>query len=106
MNIKAYIAAGTLALGLATFPSPSNAQGPLYDKVIVNLPYAVTVGDRTLQPGDYVIRQLPSPGGASRVLLIYSDNGMKFETSALTIPTLDNNTPEDTKVVLHHFGPD
>jgi transglutaminase/protease-like cytokinesis protein 3 len=38
--------------------------------------------------------------------LIYSDNGMKFETSAMTIPALDPNTPENTKVILHHFGND
>jgi hypothetical protein len=100
------IAAGVLALGLATWTTPGNAQGPLYDRVNVTLPYAVTVGDRTLQPGDYVIQQLRDNGGGSRVLLIYSDNGMKFETSAMTIPTLDPNTPEKTSVILHHFGPD
>jgi hypothetical protein len=94
-----------LALGLATW-TPSNAQGPLYDRVNVNLPYSVTIGERTLQPGDYVIQQLRDAGGGSRVLLIYSDNGMKFETSAMTIPALDNRTPEDTKVVLHHVGND
>jgi hypothetical protein len=86
--------------------TPGKAQGPLYDRVNVNLPYTVTIGDRTLQPGDYVIQQLRDSGGNSRVLLIYSDNGMKFETSAMTIPALDQNTPEDTKVMLHHFGPD
>jgi hypothetical protein len=100
------IAAGITALGLATWMTPGKAQGPLYDRVNVNLPYSVTIGERTLQPGDYVIQQLRDVSGNSRVLLIYSDNGMKFETSAMTIPTLDNNTPEDTKVVLHHFGPD
>lgn len=100
------IAAGVTALGLATWMTPSKAQGPLYDRVNVNLPYSVTIGDRTLQPGDYVIQQLRDQGGNSRVLLIYSDKGMRFETSAMTIPTLDQNTPEDTKVVLHHFGPD
>src|SRR5690348_5274944 len=100
------IAAGVTALGLATWMTPGKAQGPLYDRVNVNLPYSVTIGDRTLQPGDYVIQQLRDAGGNSRVLLIYSDNGMKFETSAMTIPTLDQRTPEDTKVVLHHFGPD
>jgi hypothetical protein len=100
------IAAGVLALGLATWITPGIAQGPLYDRVNVTLPYAVTVGDRTLQPGDYVIQQLRDAGGGSRVLLIYSDNGMKFETSAMTIPALDVNTPEKTSVILHHFGPD
>jgi hypothetical protein len=99
------ITAGVLALGLATW-TPSKAQGPLYDRVNVNLPYSVTIGERTLQPGDYVIQQLRDAGGGSRVLLIYSDSGMKFETSAMTIPALDNRTPEDTKVVLHHFGND
>jgi len=99
------ITAGVLALGLATW-TPSKAQGPLYDRVKVNLPYSVTIGERTLQPGDYVIQQLRDQGGGSRVLLIYSDNGMKFETSAMTIPALDNRTPEDTRVILHHFGND
>ena len=57
------ITAGVLALGLATW-TPSKAQGPLYDRVNVNLPYSVTIGERTLQPGDYVICLLytsPSP---------------------------------------------
>jgi len=100
------ITAGVVALGLAAWNTPSKAQGPMYDRVNVNLPYTVTVGDRTLQPGDYVIQQLRDQGGGSRVLLIYSDSGMKFETSAMTIPALDQNTPENTKVVLHHFGND
>lgn len=107
MNAKSFlVAAYALVLALAVFPAAAPAQGPLYDKVVVNLPYTVTIGEHTLQPGPYVIRQMDSPGGASRVLLIYSDNGMKFETSAITIPALDNKTPEDTKLVLHHFGPD
>ena len=99
-------AAAVLALGLAAWTTISNAQGPLYDRVDVNLPYTVTIGDHTLQPGQYVIQQLRSASGDSRVLLIYSDNGMKFETSAMTIPALDPNTARDTKVILHHFGND
>jgi len=107
MNVKRLVlSAGVLALGVASLTVATKAQGPLYDRVLVNLPYTITIGDKVLQPGDYTIRQLPSPGGASRVLLIYSDNGMKFETSAMTIPALDNRTPEDTRVVLHHFGSD
>jgi len=101
------ITAGVLALGLATF-TPSKAQGPMYDRVNVNLPYSVAIGERTLPPGDYVIQQLRDQGGGSRVLLIYSDNGMKFETSAMTIPALEGNnvTQENTRVILHHFGND
>src|ERR1700730_16494191 len=106
MKIKAFVtAAGLLALGLASWLTPSKAQGPMYDSVYVNLPYSVTIANKTLQPGDYTIIELPSQD-KSRVLLIYSDHGMKFETSAMTIPAYDPNTLENTKVVLHHFGPD
>jgi hypothetical protein len=97
--------AGTLTLGLAMWIVPGVAQGPLNDEIKVNLPYTVTIGDKTLQPGEYYIREMPSDA-KSYVLLIYGDNGMKFETSVLTIPTLDLQTPDDSKVVLHHFGND
>src|SRR3954469_3705071 len=102
------ITAGVVALGLAAWNTPSKAQGPLYDRVNVNLPYSVSIGERTLSPGVYVIQQLRDQGGGSRVLLIYSDNGMKFETSAMTIPALEGNnvTQENTRVILHHFGND
>lgn len=100
------IAAGTLALGLAVWTTPSKAQGPLYDRVEVNLPYTVTIGNHVLQPGDYVIQQLRDVSGNSRVLLVYSDNGMQFETSAMTIPAYSLATPEHTSVILHRFGND
>jgi hypothetical protein len=100
--------AAALALGAALWvlPGKVQGQGPLYDRVDVSLPYTVTIGNQTLQPGEYVIQQLNSASGDSRVLLIYSDKGMKFETSAMTIPCLDPNTARDTKVMLHHFGSD
>src|SRR5215469_5946957 len=100
--------AAALALGAALWVAPGKVQGqgPLYDRVNVNLPYTVTIGDKVLQPGEYVIQQLNSSSGDSRVLLIYGDNGMKFETSAMTIPCLDPNTARDTRVMLHHFGND
>jgi hypothetical protein len=79
---------------------------PLWDRVDVNLPYSVTIGDKTLQPGNYIIQQLDDPSGGSQVLLIYGDNGMKFQTSALTIPALQNRTQPETRVVLHHVGDD
>lgn len=107
MNLKNLLAAvSALGLGLATLVLPVRAQGPLYDKVIVDLPYSVTIGNKVLQPGNYVIRQNPSEGGGGRVLLIYSDNGRHFETSAMTIAALDQLTPNSTKVVLHRFGND
>src|SRR5689334_1100979 len=103
MKVKNLLVAVSVS---AIAASAALAQGPLYDKVIVDLPYSVTIGNKVLQPGNYVIRQNPSEGGGGRVLLIYSDRGNHFETSAMTIPTLDTLTPKDTKVVLHRFGND
>jgi len=109
MKLKSFaITAGAMALALAMWITPGTVQGqgPLYDRIHVNLPYKITLGDKTLQPGDYTIQQLPDNGGGSRVLLFYTDNGMKFETSAMTIPALDINTARDTKLVLNHLGDD
>jgi hypothetical protein len=96
---------GTLALGLTTLVTPGRAQGPLYDTVDVNLPYTVTIGNKTLQPGEYVIKELPG-STKNYVLTIYGDHGMTFETSTMTIPAYKVNTPDDTTVELHHFGND
>ncbi|MGI8991754.1 MAG: hypothetical protein ACR2I2_19500 [Bryobacteraceae bacterium] len=107
MNLKhSMMSAGFMLTGVAATISSMQAQGPLYDKVIVDLPYSVSLNNTVLQPGHYVIRQLDTAGGDSRILQIFTDNGMKLKTTAQTIPALDNNTPESTKVVLHHYGND
>jgi LPXTG-motif cell wall-anchored protein len=99
------IVTSALIAGFAIMSTPARAQGPLYDRVDVNLPYTVTLGDTTLQPGDYIIRELPSQT-KERVLLIYSQDGNKHEATVMTIPALKNQTPDDTRVLLHHYGPD
>lgn len=100
-------AASALVLGLATLVAGGTAQAqPMFDRVDVTLPYSVTIDGKILQPGNYVIQQLESQSGASPVLLIYGDNGMRFETSALSIPALENRTQPDTRVILHHIGND
>jgi hypothetical protein len=79
------------------------AQGPMYDRAVINLPYCVTLGDINLPPGEYTIQELPS-GGKDRVLLIYTDKGETYKTNVLTIPTLNNEIPDQTKLTLHHLG--
>ena len=103
MNNKVATMAGLLFAGIT---ATANAQGPLYDKVTVDLPYRVTLNNTVLEPGHYVIRQLDSPGGGSRVLQIFTNGGMRLKTSTLTISTLDNRTPSSTRVILHHYGSD
>jgi len=106
MKTRNYInLTGALTLGIAMLAAPRAQAQPMDDRVIVDMPYTTTVGHKTLQPGEYVIQRLPSASG-SRVLLIYSDKGMKFETSTMTIPALDINTARDTKVILTKIGDD
>jgi len=82
------------------------AQGPLFDKITVNVPYPIHVNGTLLQPGDYEIRQDESMGGGSRVLHFYSNNGMSLQTTAMSIPTVDNRTPTESKLVVDHYGSD
>lgn len=95
--------AGLLGMGLISNIAPAMAQ-PLYDRVHVNIPYTVNIGDKTLEPGEYTIQQNRDSGGGGRILLIYSDKGMHFETSAMTIAALDPDTPRHTELVLGKIG--
>jgi len=103
---KHAILAAALTLGTLILAAPGAQAQPLDDRVNVTMPYTTVIGHKTLPPGDYVIQRMPSAGGGGRVLLIYSDRGMKFETSAITIPCLDPKIARDTKVVLSRVGDD
>ena len=70
-----------LIAGIIAGSVNASAQGPLYDKVVVDLPYSVTINDTVLQPGNYVIRQMDDGGSGSRVLMIFADNGMKLKAT-------------------------
>lgn len=103
-SIAAAAGAAVLAVGVWMTPAALRGQ-PLYDRLHVELPYKITLGEKVLQPGEYTIQRLPDTGN-SRILLFYTNNGMKFETSAMTIPALDQNTARDTKVILNRVGDD
>lgn len=105
MKIRSLVpaAAGVVVLAAAGWIVPHVFAQLPWDMVRVNLPYPVTVGEKTLPPGEYTIEQLRGTND-SPVLLIYKGDGTKFETSAMTIHTVDPNTPQDTTVSLHHIG--
>lgn len=107
MKTKSFAAAaGAAVLAVGVWMTPAALRGqPMYDRLHVELPYKITLGEKVLQPGEYTIQRLPDTGN-SRILLFYTNNGMKFETSAMTIPALDQNTARDTKVILNRVGDD
>jgi hypothetical protein len=100
MNLKKplYLAAAVIVMSLAVGVM---SQG-LIDGIKVTLPHPVTVGEQVLQPGEYEIRRATT--ATDQVLRIYSNDEMRYETTVITIPTLDQETPEESKVVLHHIG--
>jgi len=100
MSLKSLMRSMTMALaafaGMAMVASAN-------DRVIVEFPFNVTVGDQVLEPGKYTIKRLPN--SSSRVLLIHDEDG-KFQAMMMPIPAYSLRTPEDTKVVLHRVGDD
>lgn len=96
------VASGAMGVALAIWiAAPARAQ--IDTEVKVHMPYTTQVGDKTLPPGDYTIREEDRSTNNS-VLLIYGDNGMKLETTAMTIPAEKLNAPEHTRVILGQLG--
>ena len=106
MTIRNFVpaAAAFLVLGAAGFVTHEALAQPMWDQVKVHLPYSVTIENKTIPPGDYLIKQLENADGNSPVLLIYGKNGMHFKMSAMTIHTVDVNAPTKTDVTLQHIG--
>jgi len=91
-----------IAVAIVTFSVGLQGQG-LIDGIKVNLPEAVTVGEKILPPGEYEIRR-PSPANRD-ILQIFNKGKMVYETNVLTVATgPDMKDPKETKVVLHHIG--
>jgi hypothetical protein len=74
----------------------------MIDGVRVTLLAPVTIGDKVLSPGEYEIRRASSVN--DNVLKIFNNNKMVYQGNVITIPALANETPEDSKVLLHHVG--
>jgi len=89
------IAATTLLL-----PNAGWAQGRLFDKVIVDLPNDTHVNEQVLPAGRYEFRQMRDPAGGSHVMLVTQNGGSKYSTDAITIPAVNNNTPNATRVIV------
>lgn len=99
MSLRVF-SSGVLFMLAATL---APAQGPVYDRLTVTFSQPVVVGDKTLPPGEYTIRQLESANNP-RLLEFSSEDGMRVEATASAFATLDNLTSNETKVVLERRG--
>jgi hypothetical protein len=99
---KLLLAVTTVAIvALATFSGGLMGQG-LVDGIKVTLPHPVTIDDKVLDPGEYEIRRVSMH--QDNALRIFNKDKMVYETNVLTIPAQAKETPEETKVILHHIG--
>ena len=105
MKIRTLVPAAAALVVLAGWLVPA-AWAQTQDKegrIRVTLPYAVKVGEKTLPPGEYTIEQLPGLGD-SPVLMISDGHGLKVQTMAMTVRTVDLNSPKSSWVTLYHLG--
>jgi hypothetical protein len=99
---KSYLTAiAAVFVAVALMSTGLMGQG-LVNGVRVTLWAPVTIGDKVLEPGEYEIRRASVVN--DNVLKIFSNDKMVYQTNVITVPTLATETPEDTKVLLHHIG--
>jgi len=91
---------------LAVSSAISWSQDRLFDKMIVDFPQSVHISDQLVSAGHYELRQLRDSGGGSRIIGLTTRGDSRFETAVISIPALNNNTPEATRVILQKVGPD
>jgi hypothetical protein len=94
-----------LVIGI-TVVSVNKIEAQSSDRAPIGLSHPVTVGTKTLQPGNYSIEQLSIAGGDSPVLVIRGDNGMRVQTAVMIAPSVENRVQPDTRVVFYRIGHD
>jgi len=82
------------------------AQDRAFDKVVVDLPENTWVGHTKLPAGKYEMRQTPSPGDASNIILVNEKSDRRFEASAISERAMRPIQDQQTKVILQRVGND
>ena len=89
-----YRMTGLLALAILAAPHVARAQ----EKVVVDIPFAFSVGKLTLPPGEYSVQRTDGP-----FLLIQRTDGSALAT-VLSIATQANEIQSESKLVFHRYG--
>jgi hypothetical protein len=97
-------AAGVLSLTAALALIPARAQVTATDAFEITVSNSVTIGDKTLPPGDYKVEPLNIAGGETPVLIIRGNNDARVRLAVKVIPTVENRTQTETRVLFHHIG--
>jgi hypothetical protein len=82
------------------------AQESAYDRIVVDLPAHTWVGGVELAAGKYEMRQLPSPGIASNIILVNEKSHRTYSASVISERALKNIPFQHTHVTLLRVGSD
>jgi hypothetical protein len=82
------------------------AQESVYDRVVVDLPANTWVGGEKLDAGKYEMRQFPSPGVGSNIILVNVKSHRKYIAKAVSERALKNIPLQQTRVTLLRVGTD
>jgi len=105
MKIRPIVfAASVLSLTAALAVTPARAQITTNDAFEITVSNVVTIGHKTLQPGDYTVEPLNIAGGDTPVLLFRGSNDTRVQLAVKVIPTVENRTQAETRVLFHHIG--
>ncbi|HEY6342590.1 MAG TPA: hypothetical protein VIY49_13940 [Bryobacteraceae bacterium] len=96
----------TVLLSGALLMAASALAEDVYDKIVVDLPANTWVGGEQLAAGKYEMRQLPSPGLGSNVILVNVKTHRKISASAISERALKNIPFQHTHVTLLRIGTD
>lgn len=88
-----------LGVLLAFSAVPGRAQDQ--PKIKANIPFNFVVGSKELKAGEYIVRQVGTPGSQS--LQFRSESGDVAQT-AFTVPIETNQTGNHERFVFHRYG--
>ena len=93
----------TLGTGLALVVAFSIAPGQAQDqpKIKATIPFNFVVGSKELKAGEYIGRQVGSPGG--QTLQFRNEDG-DVEQTALTVVIQTNKIGNHERLVFHRYG--
>jgi hypothetical protein len=101
MKKQLYMVITIIALLTVAGLSNANAQTPSNVEVKANIPFAFSVGNKTMPAGEYTV-SCTNPNSSIKVLLIRSSD--KPESALVITQSIVGKTQDDAKLVFYRYG--
>ncbi|HUS09413.1 MAG TPA: hypothetical protein VMZ30_03020 [Pyrinomonadaceae bacterium] len=101
MKKQLYMVITIIALLTVAGLTNANAQGPSSVEVKANIPFAFSVGNKTMPAGEYTVR-CTNPNSYVKVLLIRSSD--KPESALVITQSVIGKLQDDARLVFYRYG--